>query len=403
MLDALRTLPRPVWILLVGSFVNRFGSFVITFLLLYMRDQGYGVAEAGLALGAYGVGSLASSIGGPLADRLGRNHAIAISMFSSAATMLALSQAQNIVLIGVLTGLAGMTSEMYRPASSALITDLVPEERRVTAFAAYRLAINAGFAFGPAVAGLLAERSFLYLFIGDALTSTVLGVVALTALPRGHRSPARAETGNQTLRVVAKDGPFLTIIVATLLSAFVYFQGTSTFALAIVDEGFSKAVYGALISLNGVLIVLGELPLTAITQRFPARSMIALGIILVGLGFGIVAFAHSLLALSVSVVVWTLGEMVAAPIEAAYVSQLAPADMRGRYHAVWGLSFSTALILGPSVGARLYGWSPGGLWALCAILSALAAGIVLLFGRDRRVAPVAGRPEAGPEMAGVET
>ncbi|HEX2137188.1 MAG TPA: MFS transporter, partial [Microvirga sp.] len=402
-LGNLKSLPRPVWILLVGSFVNRFGSFVITFLLLYMREQGYGIGEAGLALGAYGVGSLASSIGGPLADRLGRNHAIAISMFSSAATMLGLSQARNIVLIAILTGLAGMTSEMYRPASSALITDLVPEERRVTAFAAYRLAINAGFAFGPAVAGLLAQRSFIYLFVGDAVTSIVLGIVALTALPPGHRSPAREEARPPALSVIARDRAFLTIIVATLLSAFVYFQGTSTFALAVVDEGFSKAAYGALISLNGVLIVLGELPLTALTQRLPARAMIALGMMLIGIGFGAVTFAHSFFALAATVVVWTLGEMVAAPIEAAYVSRLAPQDMRGRYHAVWGLSFSTALIFGPSLGARVYGQSPATLWALCAALSALAAAIVLVFGRDRSVVPEVGRLEAGPEIPGVET
>lgn len=270
------------------------------------------------------------------------------------------------------------------------------------AFGAYRLAINAGFALGPAVAGLLATRSFFFLFLGDALTSIVLGVVALVALPRGHRSPTKPERRHETWRAVSRDGPFLTILIATLLSAFVYFQGTSTFALAVVDEGLSKAAYGALISLNGVLIVIGELPLTAVTQKFPARPMIALGILLVGLGFGALAFAHTFFALAVTVVVWTLGEMIAAPIEAAYVSALAPEDMRGRYHAVWGLSFSAALILGPSVGSRMYGASPGALWALCAVLSVAAAAIVLLFGRDRKVTPRLGL-EAGPEMAGVET
>ena len=185
----IRSLPGPVWILCAGSFVNRFGSFVAVFLILYLREKGYSIAEAGFIVSLYGAGNVvAAAVGGLVADRLGRRNAIAISMFSSAATLLALSQADEIVLIGALTVLAGLTGEMYRPASAALLADLVPAGQRLPAFALNRLAINLGFAAGPATAGLLADYSFTYLFVGDALTSLVFGALALAALPEGVRT-----------------------------------------------------------------------------------------------------------------------------------------------------------------------------------------------------------------------
>src|SRR5438552_17464239 len=154
-----------------------------------MTRMGYSTAHAGLAIAAYGIGSLcASLIGGHLADRLGRRKTIVLSMFSGAITMLCLSQAHGLSMIVLFSGLAGLTGEIYRPASSALLADLVPAGQRVTAFAAYRMAINAGFAFGSATAGSLAKKSFLWLFVGNAATSLLYDVLAWFALPAGLRA-----------------------------------------------------------------------------------------------------------------------------------------------------------------------------------------------------------------------
>ena len=148
----LRTLPTAAWILCAGALVNRFGSFVLVFLALYLKRRGYSVADIGLTMGAYGVGSVvASMVGGHLADTIGRRNTIALSMLSSAVVIMALSQAETYALLMVFTALAGATSELYRPAAAALLTDLTVPEQRVTAFAVYRLGINLGFALGPAV------------------------------------------------------------------------------------------------------------------------------------------------------------------------------------------------------------------------------------------------------------
>ena len=92
-------------------------------------------------------------------------------MFTSAAAMLALSQARSYSSVVILAVFAGATTEMYRPASHALIGDIVPPEDRVIGFALYRFAVNLGFAFGPATAGFLANRSFFLIFAADAATS----------------------------------------------------------------------------------------------------------------------------------------------------------------------------------------------------------------------------------------
>lgn len=401
--SGLRAIPAPVWILYGGSFLNRFGTFVIPFLVLYLTRRGFSAAEAGAALGAFGLGSMAAAaLGGLLADRIGRRRTIALSMFSSAATMLALSQARSLWMIALLVGLAGLASDLYRPASAALMMDLVPPHARLAAFATYRLAVNAGFAFGPAVGGALAGRSFFWLFVGDALSSAAYGIVALVALPEGHRTPRGTERRGAGMRAILADRTYLRFLVALGLTSFVFFQSESTFALHVRDAGISAAMYGLLLSMNGALIVLVELPLTSWTQRLPAKRVIAGGILLVGVGFALTAIAHSVPLLAMTVLIWTFGEIAHAPVAWAYVAEIAPAAMRGRYQGAMTFTFSLGFVASPSVGALVYGISPAALWLGCGLVAALAAGLVLR-GPERHVMPDIAHPEAGPELPGAET
>jgi MFS family permease len=372
--QSVRALPRPVWVLFAGSFVNRFGSFVATFLVLYLVERGFSAASAGLAVSAYGVGSLASAlVGGWLADRIGGRAAIATSMFSAAAVALALSQADRLASVVVLAGLFGMSTELYRPASAALLADLVSPERRLAAYAGYRLAINAGFAFGPAVAGLLAERSFLWLFVGEAATSVVLGVVALAGLPSVRRSPRTDESPGEAIRALRADPRFVVFLVASVLAAAVYFQSTAALPLHVRQAGLSRAVYGGLISLNGLLIVLLEFPLVGVTRRFRAGPTMAVGVVITGVGFALTGAAHSVALLITTVVVWTLGEMIAAPVMNTYVAAVAPRHLRGRYQGAYVLTSSVALALAPAIGTRVFALSPAALWLGCGVVGVIAA------------------------------
>jgi MFS family permease len=377
LLRSLRDLPRPVWILFAGTFLNKFGAFVIPFLSLYMTARGFSVTQAGIAMGSYGVGHfLACIIGGHLADSMGRRPTLVLSMFSTAGAMLALSQAQSFLAIVVLTMLAGTTGELYRPACSALLADLVPQGQRVRAFAAYRMAFNAGWALGPATAGFLAKYSFTWLFVGDAMTSLLFGVIALLFLPKGVRSERKEASWAEAAVVMRADRSFQRLLFSSVLIGFVFFQMVSTFGLHLMQLGFSPWTYGMIISLNGLIVVLFELPLTLVSQRFGFERSMMLGYILTGIGFGGNAFATTTPGLIGCLLIWSVGEMLTMPIAVAQIADLAPVHMRGRYMGAFGFTWASALILGPVVGTNLFCYNPAVLWLTCAA-AAIAAAFVI--------------------------
>ena len=377
--DNLRALPPAAWILFGGTFINRFGTFVMPFLILYLTRIGYTSAQAGLAVGAYGIGHLiASSVGGHLADRIGRRSTIVLSMFGSAAAMLALSQARGYAAIVVLTCVTGSLSELYRPASYALVADLVGDEHRVTAFGLYRFAVNLGFAAGPATAGFLADHSFTLLFIGDAATSIVYGFIALFALPQGLRSYVKSERTGEALRVAAHDRPFIVFMIATLCAAIIDCQMGSTFALHVKSLGFPSRTYGLLISTNGLLIVFFELSITQWTRHFRPRPIIALGYLLAGVGFALTGIARTVPVLAATVVVWTLGEMISSPVSGAYAAQLAPEQYRGRYMGLFIMVWSLGMVIGPPAGTLVFEHNPAAVWAACGALGVIGGGLMML-------------------------
>jgi MFS family permease len=388
LLASLRALPAAAWILFFGMFLNKFGAFVVPFFALYLTRQGYTLADAALAISAYGVGNLiASLLGGHLADTLGRRKTILLSTFSGAGAMLLLSQAHSLPLIIALAALTGLAGEFYRPACSALLTDLVPPEQRVTAFAAYRMSFNAGWAFGPATAGFLATKGFFWLFAGDAATTLLFALVVLFALPRDSRHQRQELRWRDAAGVIRRDRKFCQVMLSSLIIAFVVMQMSSTFGVYVTHLGFSPAIYGMLISLNGVMVVLCELSLTTITRRFPTRRVLALGYLLLGAGFALIAFAHSVPALAACIVIFTFGEMIAMPMASAYVSNLAPPHLRGRYMGVFGLNWALSLIFGSALGLRLLAENSLALWLGCGVFGLVAALVISMNVNAPKVEP----------------
>lgn len=360
------------------------------FLAIYMARNGFTPAQAGMAVSSYGAGHIfAAMLGGHMADRIGRRYTIAVSMILSAASMLALSQARSFPAILILSFTTGLCAELYRPAATALLGDLVPADQRVAAFGMYRFAINLGFAAGPATAGFLANKSFFYVFLGDAITSVLFGIVAFALLPHGNRSHAHDEQPAEGLRVAMKDRALLYFRGATLCLTWVEFQLHSTLPLHISRMGFAPSTYGLLISINGAMIVVFELLITAWAQTKRQQPLIAIGYALSCIGFAMTGLAKGFPTLAVTVVVWTIAEMIYAPASGAYVTTLAPDRYRGRYMGLWHSTWSAGMVLGPAMGTWIYQRNPTVLWWTCAAFGIAAAALAMV---KVNAVPAPGRP-----------
>jgi MFS family permease len=389
-MESLRALPRPFWVLCVGTFINRFGTFVFPFLTLYLSSLGHGTGVVQAALFAHGLGHLVAAIaGGWLADRIGRRNTIALSMFSAAVAFVCLGEATTPATIVGFAMVSGFTIALYHPASSALLADIIPSGERVRAYTVLRIAINGGWAAGVATGGWLAGYSYKLLFYGDAFTCVIFGALALFALPHGLRREKVQAPWGEAISSILANRPFLAVFGANLCSALVFCQMSTTYALQTTDAGFSTKFFGFLLAVNGVMIALLELPISNRTQRLPVIPVLAVGYLLVGGGFALNIFGGAALVLIAAMVVFTVGEMLCLPVSGAYVADLSPAEMRGRYMGVNGLSWSFAMLIGPLVGISLYNSSPNTLWAGSAVLGLLGALIIVAFGRPRR-APVVG-------------
>jgi MFS family permease len=376
----IKELPRSAWVLIGGNFVNWFASFALTFLVLYLTRRGVSIARAGAAVAAFGAGGMAAGVvGGHLADRLGRRNTMAVSMFTSAGAVLLLYYVHTYGAILVLAFVVGVATDTWRPASRALMADVVPEGQRVTAYALVRFFGHVGFAAGAALAGFLAEHHIVWVFWSDAATSVLFGLLALTALPEGRRSTREEDVaGGGGYRRVVTDPAFVLLFLASMLVAFIYIQQNITLPLHVVGPAhLTPKDFGFLLTLNGVLVIALELPISSLTMHRPAKQMIALGFLLFGVGFGLTAWAHSELALLGTVAIWTLGEMVSAPIAYAYLADIAPEHLRGRYQGLYELSWGIGGVAGPALGAVAFNASPTGLWLLCGALGMVAALFVL--------------------------
>jgi len=397
----LRSLPRAFWVLVAGTFINRFGSFVYPFLTIFLTRRGLSLGEIGAVIAGYGGGGLLASVaGGWFADRFGRRNTIVAGTLSNAACVFALYYAHTLPELVLLTLCAGISGGFYHPASNALVADLIPQNLRLAAYAVLRQAANAGFAFGTAAGGFLVSHSTFWLFAGDAITTATFGIIALVLLPHGLRQTSTQSRWSEAIARLKGDGRFWAVYAAQFLCALVFSQFASSYALEVARRGLHigsllpEQIYGALIGWNGFMVLLVELPLTRLTQRYDARRVMCLGYALVGIGFAMNAWSAGLTGLFIGMTVFTFGETLALPMVSTWVAHLAPEPMRGRYIGALSTSWAGASMVGPAIGLQVYGLSPAALWFGCAGLGAAGAFIMARWGDVYEERAVANRREA---------
>jgi MFS family permease len=307
-------------------------------------------------------------LGGMLADLIGRRATLTGGMLATAAAMLTLGYVTTTPVVIAVVFVLGVTIDMYRPASQALVADLVAPADRPRAYGLLFWAINLGFAVAMVLGGTLSRAGFTWLFWVDAATCAVYAVLIWRAVPETRVRRADREPGG--FADVLRDRVAVGSVLIVFGYAFVYLQSYSTLPLAMRHAGLSPQAYGLAMAVNGIGIVIIQPVIVSWLQRHDASRVLATGMGVVGLGFGLTALADSTLAFAATVLVWTAGEVLFAAVSMAIVADLAPPHLRGRYGGLYGTAFSVAALLGPLGGSWLLGYGTWLPWLTCAVLCA---------------------------------
>src|SRR5580700_4550595 len=346
-----REAPPAAKAILIGMLINRLGTFLNIFLVLYMTHRGFTTVQAGVALGVYGFGGVVGVlVGTALADWLGARRATVLSM----------------------SGL------IYRPASASLLSELTPKHRQVMIFAVYRLCTNLGTTLSPLFGALLILVSYNLLFWGDAITSMGYAVIALLLLPKRIDDQGEAAVRRRRmsgLGVVLADRRYLLFLTALFINSAVYIQYVSALPLAMAAAHEATAWYAFVLSLNSAVVITCELLMTKVTQRWPARVVALVGFVLLGVGQALYSVPAGLVVFIGGTLVWTLAEITAGPTMSAYPANAGPERLRSQYLGASQSMFALGFAVGPIVG--VLGWHLLGrqawLWCGVAALVGLVA------------------------------
>jgi len=396
-----REYPRNFWVVISALFVDRLGgALIFPFIALFITAKfAVGMTEVGQLFAVVAVTSVfGSMIGGALTDKFGRKTMIIFGLVVSAFTALLLGFVDNLDVIYVAGMVVGLFGNIGGPAQQAVIADILPEEKRVDGFGLLRIVANLAVTIGPAIGGVLATHSYLWLFILDAIASSATAVIVLLAIPETKpqtREGDPPETLVQTLRGywgVLGDGSFMAFILASVLMVSVYVQMNTTLPVYLRDvHGIPDQGYGYIISLNAGMVVLFQFWITRRIKHLPPMIVMAVGTLLFAFGFSMYGFVSTYVLFMFAMVIITIGEMFVAPVGQALVAGFAPEHMRGRYMAMYGFSWTIPLAFSPWVaGVIADNHSPYMVWYLCGVVSliAIAGYLAMHFLREVRFAEV---------------
>ena len=392
--------PKAFWVYNIIVFIDRFGGFMLyPFFALYLTKKfDIGMSTVGLVFAVFAVsGFVGSALGGALTDRMGRKGVIIFSLILSSLSALGMGFAPTLAIFVAVSVIVGTLSSIGGPAHEAVLADLLPENKRAEGYGIIRVVFNLAVIIAPAVAGLLIAKSYILLFIVDAVISLISATIVIFFLPETKplaHPDAKPESMSQTFRgygKVFKDIPFVAFIFMSIMTALIYVNFNSTLGVFLRDvHQVPEIGYGYLISMNAIIVVFFQFWVARKLEKYKPMLMVALGTALYGLGFAMYGFTSTYFMFAVAMIVITIGEMVVSPFQQSLVASFAPEEMRGRYMAVSHLSWGMAFAIGPYfAGLLLDSPSPNWLWIACGILGVITViGYIILDKIHHSPAPI---------------
>jgi len=403
--------PPLFWIIVATLFIDSIGSTLLfPFFALYITQKfAVGMTEAGVLLGMSSLfGLIGSVIGGALTDKFGRRQLILFGLAFSALSSLLFGFASDVKILYFLVVIVGLLSRVSAPAHDAMMADILPESKRQEAFGITRVVFNYAWIFGTALGGLIAARSFLALFIADAVLSLTVAVILYRFLPEtkptSHVEAARQSESFLTTikgyRIVLRDLAYMAFTFAGMIVLIVYQQQYGALAVYLRDvHNIGSKSYGLMLSITGLEVVLFQIWISRVIRKYSPFLMMAVGALFFMVGFAMIGFVRGFEFFLLAVIIATVGEMILFPTNKALAANFSPIDMRGRYMAVYDLGWTIPATFGPAAaGLILDNYDPNLLWYIGGILCAVSAvgfyALHLWLGRQKRFVPAPIEQEA---------
>ncbi|WP_010255454.1 MFS transporter [Myroides injenensis] len=387
-IDSYKGLSTASWMLAIVMLINRSGSMVLPFLGVYMtKELNFSQQNTGYVLACFGIGSIiGTTVGGWVTDKIGNYKVQYISLLASIPVFILLPHFTSVLSLALMMLLQSAVSEMFRPANSVAITMYAKPENITRAFSLNRMAVNLGFSIGPAMGGILAAISYTLLFYVNATAAFIAAIVFIYFF-RGRKTNKELLLEQESLEELNevkdvsnkspyKDKMFLIYSVFCTLYSIAFLQLFSTLPLFYEEiVGMNEVQIGLVLGYSGLLIFLTEMLLVYLAERvFTIKETIFYGVLISALGYGILAFDHSLITIYISMTILCASEMLAMPFTSTVTAMRAGNKSKGAYMGVNGLTFAIGFIISPLLGtkvAAVFGYNT--LWIGTAALVFIAA------------------------------
>lgn len=387
-----RGFSKEIWILALITFINRAGAMVMPFLAKYLHEYlSFSFEDVGWMMACIGLGSLTGTwIGGKLTDRVGFYTIMLLSLllvgFGFISLMFLYDFAEICIGLFVISAIA----DMYKPAMYVAVGSFSTKENQTRSLTLIRLAVNLGLVSGPVLGGIIvAAGNYEYLFWADGLTCVIAIVIFMLLIDE------RKITHSQILKVeeakvsfgVFKDSNYIVFLFASFVTAFLFFQLFTTIPVYNTTKfHLNEVEIGLILSLNGLLIFLLEMPCVSYLEKRkiePSR-VILFGSFFMVSGFFCLLIANWIAVLLLSIVLITIGEILIFSFSNTFALSRAKKGFRGRYMAMYTMSFSLAQILSPKIGFAVIGkYSFMTNWILMCVIGIL--GIFLYFSLNKKI------------------
>ncbi|MFW9998987.1 MAG: MDR family MFS transporter [Candidatus Hodarchaeota archaeon] len=392
-----RGYPNAFWVLTFATFIDMLGSFILyPFYALYITGRfGVGMIEVGFLFSIFSIGNiLGGVIGGALADKYGRRAIILIGLVVSGIGSVFMGLVDNLNTFYILAAFLGLIGNFGGPARQAMVADLLPNEKQTKGFGIIRVAFNISAVIGPLLGGLIATRSFMLLFIADAVSSLITAFIVYVVIPETKPQMIdnkSQETVIKTLigyKTVIKDWKFMLFLGVSAITVLVYMQMNSTLSVFLRDvHGFPESSFGYLLSMNAAMVVLFQFWITKKISKYAPMKMMAFGTLFLMIGFGMYGFISEPYLFFVAMGIITIGECIVYPLGQSTAASFAPEDKRGRYMAVYAFQWGIPNLFGVLAAGLIWvSIGPNWVWYLAGILSLISTiGFWLMHGINKEL------------------